>query len=401
MRRQLTLAYPAILSIMLAGCTSESSPTPVLPVNSVAVAKQTADTSIGTYHVIHFFTGGSDGSHPSGGLVRDASGDIFGTASGGSYNDGVVYEIRPSGDESIVHTFNGSDGNNNDPGACLITDDSGNIYGVTGAGGTYNIGVVYKIDAFGQYSVIYNFKGYQYGDGANPSSIVRDSAGNLFGASTAGGSANQGTIFKIDPQGNESILHSFTQAHVFSPTPNLVLAPDGYLYGTALLGGRYSAGGVFKSDLVGNVTTVYSFSVANGYNPAPGLIFDPKGDLYGLTTSGGSFKYGILWRIKPDGVESTLYNFGNGNDGSTPGAGVVKDTWGNLFGTTTKGGEFSRGVIFKITGVGQDKILHNFAPPGGTESASPLLPVSQGTFVGTTLYGGHLANGVVFEWSSR
>lgn len=401
MRRLLVLAYPAILSIVLQGCGTESTPTPVLPTKLVGVAEKSTDPSIGTYHVIHFFTGGSDGSHPSGGLVQGASGDIFGMASGGSYNDGVVYEIDPTGNESIVHAFNGSDGNNNDPGASLIADGSGNIYGVTGAGGTSNAGVVFKIDAFGQYSLVYNFKGSEFGDGAIPSSIVRDSVGDLFGVTLRGGSADKGTIFKIDSQGNESILHSFKQGHVFSPTPNLVLAADGDLYVTALLGGQHGAGGVYKSDLNGDVTTMYSFSVANGYIPVPGLTFDSRGDLYGVTMFGGSFKYGVLWKIKPDGVESALYDFGNGNDGSTPGAGVVRDTWGNLYGTTTKGGEFSRGVLFKVTGVGQDKILHNFARAGGFESASPLLPGSPGTFFGTTLYGGLLQNGVVFEWTSR
>jgi uncharacterized repeat protein (TIGR03803 family) len=149
--------------------------------------------------VLHAFTGGSDGGLPVAGLIADSSGNLYGTASeGGASGLGVVFKLTPGGTETVLHSFTGgSDGKN--PGAGLIADSSGNLYGTTQFGGASNAGVVFKLSPGGTETVLYSFTGGS--DGSEPfAGLIADSSGNLYGTTGKGGvgaSPGNGVVFKL------------------------------------------------------------------------------------------------------------------------------------------------------------------------------------------------------------
>ena len=189
-----------------------------------------------TESVLHSFSG-PDGADPAGGLIFDASGNLYGTTwSGGTGGGGIVFELTPNSDgswkEHVLHAFKGEkDGST--PYASLTLDAAGNLYGTTYFGGAHKNGVVFKLDVSHKFSVIYAFNH----DGANPyAGLTLDDAGNLYGATYAGGLADDGVVFKLAPkQGGGwtySVLHNFEGAPGMNPEGTLVLDKAGHLYGT-------------------------------------------------------------------------------------------------------------------------------------------------------------------------
>jgi uncharacterized repeat protein (TIGR03803 family) len=154
----------------------------------------------GSEDILWKFTGDPDGSNPTGGVVKDKAGNIFGTTLyGGSQNEGAVYEITPSGSETVLYSFcsqpNCTDGEN--PYAGLIIDGEGNLYGTTVNGGEYGEGTAFKITPTGQEAWVYSF---QSGAGTNPyAGLLMDKKGNLYGTTVSGGAHAKGTVFKITP----------------------------------------------------------------------------------------------------------------------------------------------------------------------------------------------------------
>jgi len=158
--------------------------------------------------VLHSFTGGADGANPVAGLIRDSNGNLYGTTEyGGASNNGIVFKVDVKKQETILYTFTGgADGGN--PAAGLIRDADGNLYGTTEYGGASNNGVVFKVDAKQQETVLYSFTGGA--DGANPvAGLIRDASGNLYGTTSTGGNgvpdcvpftqSGCGVVFKLTP----------------------------------------------------------------------------------------------------------------------------------------------------------------------------------------------------------
>lgn len=183
------------------------------------------------------------GAGPSAGVIRDPSGNLYGTTfSGGAWDQGVVFKIDTSGRQTILHSFaGGAQGAN--PHAGVILDQSGNLYGTTERSASYcdgctRNGVVYKLDATGVETVLYTFTGGD--DGGCPyGDMARDAAGNLYGTTSYGGMSGHGVVFKLDTSGHETVLHSFTGG-ADGASPNGVLLDSGNLYGTAYCGGTGS-----------------------------------------------------------------------------------------------------------------------------------------------------------------
>ena len=360
-----------------------------------------------TFTVLYSFTGGADGSSPQAGLVRDKRGNLYGTtAQGGSSANcflgcGVVFKLDTWGNETVLHTFtNTPDGAL--PLAALVRDKTGNLYGTTASGGTSVYGTIFKLDTTGNESVRYSFAGAP--DGAVPEAgLLRDKADNLYGTTFSGGSTdagpqNAGTVFELDGSGDETVLHSFTRSPDGAfPQAGLVRDRAGNLYGTTTFGGSFNRGSVFKLDTTGNETVLHSFTgVLDGAFPQAGLVMDKAGNFYGTTGGPGA---GTVFKLDTSGNETLLYIFADSPDGASPQAGLVIDKAGNIYGTTTTGGSsFLYGTVFKLDTSNNETVLHSFTnTPDGAGPLAGLIMDKAGNLYGTTKAGGSSSHGTVFK----
>jgi uncharacterized repeat protein (TIGR03803 family) len=319
----------------------------------------------GNATVLHSFTG-ADGSFPDAGLIMDLAGNIYGTSSaGGASGGGTVFKLDPSGNETVLRSFSIppcsggpclEDGGS--PLGGLVIDPSGNLYGTTfGGGSILDGGIIFRVDLAGNETVLHRFGfsdsgPFEIPDGMRPAAgMIMDKAGNLYGTTGLGGSADSGTVFKLDPSGNETILYNFTGGSdgVF-PAGDLVADLAGNLYGTTEFGGSAGFGTVFKLDSSGNEILLHSFTGGDGLLPHGGLVRDLAGNLYGTTSDGGAFgRGGTVFKLDSSGNEAVLYTFTGGSDGGGPVGDLVADLAGNLYGTTFFGGAHNAGTVFKLT----------------------------------------------------
>jgi uncharacterized repeat protein (TIGR03803 family) len=358
-----------------------------------------------TFTTLYVFTGGADGGRPSfGGLIRDAAGNLYGTAEiGGAFGFGTVFEVNTTGNEIVLYSFTGTGGDGAYPIGGLVLDSQGNLFGTTFEGGAYGYGAVFKLDSAGTETVLYSFTGAGE-DGAYPGAgLLRNAAGTLYGTTTeGGGSSDGGTVFKLDATGAETILYSFTGGKDggFPSYGPLIQDAAGNLYGTTVAGGASGNGTVFKLNKTGQETVLHSFSGgAKGGHPLAGLTRDVKGNLYGTTGLGGASGRGTVFRLNKTGQETVLYFF-SGLDGASPAGNVIRDATGNLYGTTEGGGADNFGTVFELSKTGKETVLHSFSL--GTDGGLPcagLVRDAAGNLYGTTPVGGFIgySYGIVFK----
>lgn len=375
------------------------------------------------FRVLLQYPNPTDAGGPTGRLIRDEQGNLYGVGGGGPTNRGVAFKLSPNGQETILHIFGtGKDGSH--PVAGLVRDSQGNLYGTTSAGGAHTFGTVFRLTPGGDETILHSFRGEP--DGAAPDAdLLLDAAGNLYGTTWAGGqgctnpygASGCGTVFEITAAGKEKTLYSFADspdgAH---PTAGLVADRDGNLYGTTAQGGtiyarEFPLGTVFRLTPDGQETVLYRFNGSaqnDGQNPNSTLVWDEFGNLYGTTTEGGANGYGTVFRLGPTGVESVLYAFPTSStDGKNPEAGLVRDREGNLYGTAQAGGDETDGcagngcgVVFRLApNNNAETILHSFTDTGdgGCEPNTALALSRDGRLYGTTLFCGTTGNGTIFE----
>jgi len=356
----------------------------------------------GTARILHSFgANATDGQEPYAGVITDSAGNIYGTAQTGGVNGrGTVFKISATGTETILHSFGTSATDGLTPRGGVIIDSAGNIYGTTLDGGANHMGAVFKIDTAGAETILYSFGGGA-NDGWSPTGgLIMDSAGNLYGTTSVGGSGGGGTVFKIG--GGETILHSFDAGNIDGADPygGVIMDSAGNLYGTTTQGGAYFEGTVFKISAAGTETILHSFgaSPTDGRVPTAGLIMDSAGNLYGATTYGGANTSGTVFKIDNAGTETILYSFAaSATDGRLPGpySALIMDNVGSLYGTTANGGvnhmsPLGDGTAFKISAAGTETILYSF----GSSASDGLAPYagltvdSVGNLYGTTMNGG-------------
>ncbi|MGA2687227.1 MAG: choice-of-anchor tandem repeat GloVer-containing protein [Candidatus Korobacteraceae bacterium] len=354
------------------------------------------------------YTNGAEPLYES--LVPGPDGNLYGTTNGaGAHNGGIVFKMTPGGTLTVLYSFCGgsncTDGNAPDTGLTLGSD--GNFYGVTTAAGAKGDGTVFKITPGGDFTLLHTFTG---SDGAEPQgALVLASDGNFYGTTTSGGSHDFGTAFRITPSGAFTTIYNFCSlgscADGSGPFGGLLQGADGYLYGTTTGGGtHFLYGTVFKIGLTGGLTTLHSFAASDGSSPNAKLLQASDGNFYGTTTSGGNtqactFGCGTIFRITAGGSFTSLHSF-DGADGSFVTAGLIQASDGNFYGVAGRGGSSCGcGTIFKITAGGTLTVLHNFAgfPTEGSLPVGGLLEASNGNFYGTTESGGSTGDGSIFS----
>ena len=237
-------------------------------------------------------------------------------------------------------------------------------------------------------------------DGALPNTrLIMDKAGNLYGVTQTGGKFYNGTIFKVDVSGNETVLHTFTEApYGAGPSGRLTMDAVGNLYGTTIGGGAYGFGTIFEFSKGGTYTVLYNFNGGQyGSTPEGGLLYvEGEGSFFGTTFLGGNLKVcssgcGIVYKLAKNSSGWTLtvlHAFNGRPDGTSPYGELTRDAQGYLYGTTQTGGASNVGTIFKVRGR-QEAVVYSFA--GGSDGQFPssgLLLDSAGNLYGTTPSGG-------------
>jgi uncharacterized repeat protein (TIGR03803 family) len=326
-----------------------------------------------TLKTVYAFKNPADGSQPNAGVIRDSAGILYGTTVQGGPSSaacvplgcGEVFRVNPAtGTKMLLHPFQNTDGAR--PVAQLLRDTAGNLYGTTSEGGSAGLGVAFKLDSSGTYTVLHNFTGGTDG-GLPDAGLIHDAAGNLYGTTFNGGANSGGVVYRISATGNFKVLHSFTAGvEGQSSTAPLLRDNSGNLYGETLTGGLL-AGTIFKLAPNGQVTVLYHFSGgSDGGNPSGGLVRDPAGNLYGTTPVAGDLTCstpsgcGVVFKVDMVGNFTVLHTFTGSPDGAFPLGRMVLDTAGNLFGVTGAGGIDNRGTIYKLDTTGVYSVLHSF-----------------------------------------
>jgi uncharacterized repeat protein (TIGR03803 family) len=339
------------------------------------------------------------------------------------------------------------------PEAALIADSAGNLYGTTISGGAYGQGTVFGLSHTKngwKEKALYSFcPNSGCSDGDEPvAGLVRDSAGNLYGTTTGGGSGGFcqeagecGVAFKLTRSGDswtESVIYNFCSAvnctDGVQPVAGLTLDGSGNLYGTTVSGGASSLGCPLGCGTVFELTpsnggwsenVLHSFGgPPDGAGPMAGVIFDKQGNLYGTTYEGGGNQQdGAVFEMTPSNggwAESVIYSFCSAQgctDGVDPLDSLVIDNSGNLYGTTTAGGDIAAcpgqsgapggcGTVFELTpsnGVWNESVLHEFCSAANcSDGESPVAGVtldSKNNLYSTTRYGGKYGDGTVWQLS--
>ena len=386
------------------------------------------DTHATTLTVVHSFANGTDGAAPTTPLIQGKDGNLYGGSGGGPGDGGVFFRTTTAGAMTPLHNyfvwndgvidpilakdgsiyfglqgwsigsgafFNatnldtslyqglGSD-SFGDNITSLLQGADGSFYGTRGEyfAGT-NYGTIFQIIPQSNGPAIYN-EIYYFGnggdgmDGAGPNSMIQGTDGILYGTTAGGGTNNSGTIFSISTNGVFTSLFSFGH----NETPNsLMQATNGILYGTTVYGGQTGGGTIFQIT-TNNATfsTIFSaFNLTNGTRPN-GLVQGKDGYLYGTTSESGATNssYGTIFKITPNGSQSKftkIFSF-NGKDGSRPIANLFQAADGNFYGSTTQGGAYNYGTLFKLS---------NFAAAGSTYSITAPPYSYNGLFYGDTV----------------
>jgi uncharacterized repeat protein (TIGR03803 family) len=332
---------------------------------------------------------GTNGESPVGPPIQATDGNLYGATSvGGTFGWGTVFKITAAGQLTVLHNFVYNDGFG--PESPLVQGSDGNLYGSTPAGGTGLGGTLYEITPQGPFQRLYAFC-IDCAEPSGPSAgLAQGSKGDFYGTSLAGGEYSLGTVFKIKPMGQPTVLYDFgPQASAgIQPNGGLVEDIDGSFYGT-------TPETVFKITPDGALTTLYSFcaqpNCGDGSTPRAGLVEAGNGNFYGTTTLGGASNAGTVFEITPAGELSTLYSFcfqQNCADGSTPQSGLALGSNGKLYGTTNGGGAYGYGTVFQVSLEGELRTLHNFNDTDG-EYPLGIMQATDGNFYGTTMEGGN------------
>jgi uncharacterized repeat protein (TIGR03803 family) len=313
--------------------------------------------------------------------------------------------IRAADAGYSIQLLRGFGSNPKNPQARLLQAKDGRFYGTTEFGGTNGEnGTVFRITPNGDFTAIFSFGGM---NGSRPvAGLIQGTDGHLYGTTAFGGTnGDQGTVFRITTNGVFTSLHSFGGTDGSSPQAPLVQGTDGNLYGSTAFGGGSADNGSFFRITTGGVFTHLFALPSNGRSgksPMGGLVQGGDGNFYGTTALGGTGSDdGTVFRLTSSGGFSSLFSF-NGANGSGPAAGLILGTDASLYGTTEFGGANNdNGTVFKITQAGAFTLLHSFRGVDGNYPVAELEVGGDGNFYGTTsgdrAFGGTNTFGTIFR----
>ena len=335
------------------------------------VYRLTNGSSGWTLTPLYNFMGGADGQNPgTASVVFGPDGGLYSSTflgGGGCPGSGcgTVFKLWPSRGaspsttwvETMLHRFTGVDGTG--PVGAIIFDHLGNLDGATNAGGFQNGGVIFQLNASSGFQEVVLFHPYGYPG----SSVTMDHAGDLYGTTFDGGTNHFGSIFKLTPSGSgyrATDIYDFTNSGDGAyPKAGVILDQAGNLYGATSAGGSGRGGTIFKLTFSNGTwvySTLYSFAgPSNGRlisGPVGNLVTDSAGNLYGTTFSDGAYGCGAIFKLTPSNgswTYTSLHDFTNGSDGGFPYSNLIIDAHGNLYGTASSGGTSGLGVAFAIT----------------------------------------------------
>jgi len=331
-----------------------------------------------TYMVIYTFTGGADGGTPFSAPIL-FNGNLWGTTNAGGANAaGTIYTVNfKNRKETVLHSFAGGPTDGAGPIAGLTQDANGNFFGVSYKGGAHNFGTVFELKLNGQYTIEHSFAGPP-GEGLGPAGTpIFDPLGNMYGTTYQGGSTKgYGTTWEITKAGVFKTGQNFPVDGAL-PRAGLTLIGTS-LYGTSSGGTTRQYGGAIYVAKVAAPPPLYLFTGgADGSQPMGPVVGDGMGNLYGTTSGGGNGDFGngngVVYKFNiATGVETVLHTF-TGPDGSVPMSGLSWDTQGHLYGTTLYGGAFGYGTVFKVDPAGTLTTVYSFT--GGADGANPIAGV--------------------------
>ena len=370
------------------------------------------------YVVLHQFEK-PDGFGPFAELVQAADGTLYGTGYfGGAQDAGTVFSVKPTGKFAFaaLHAFATTDGLAPATGLALGTD--GDFYGLTAGGGAHGAGTAFRVGASGAFTTLHSFDAAREGSYPYLGRLVQAADGNFYGANQQGGPGGFGTVFRMTPAGQVSVLHAFAGGADDGATPRggMVLAANGFLYGTTLCGGvarktNGCGGTIYRVDpRDGHYNLVYRFSPADQPQAA---LTELDGVLYGTTSAGGDAHHGTIFKFELASHAYTLmHSFAGGvratppnADGAVPMGRLLVASDGNLYGTTSLGGANAAidpngdGIVFRITPAGAYTIVHSFGA-ATTDSARPYAGLVQGrdgNLYGVAHNGAYQSEGTIYR----
>jgi uncharacterized repeat protein (TIGR03803 family) len=373
-----------------------------------------------TYSVVYNFAGAPDGEIPNGRLVEDAAGNFYGvTRAGGTAKKGTIFKLDNSGNETVLYSFTGKVDGGAPVGLFLDTD--GTLYGTADSGGdlscklsTTGCGTLFKLSTSNVLIVLHSFT--DGSDGAYPNDALVSINGVLYGTAVDGaGTAfceGCGLIFKVTKGGKFSVVYPFTGGADGYGPDDLIRNAAGNLYGAASFGGTGTYGTVFEYDTAGNLLILHSFNGgAGGANPYGRIIRDVNGNIHGTTYAGGDTECdptvgcGLLFRLDTSGTEAVLHTFRSYPYGNSPFSNLL-DVNGSLYGTTDGGGDSSCfpathgcGVLFNFGNAGEYSVIHAFTGGDDGGFVGDLTLASDGSIYGTAAGGGTGQAGVIFKYT--
>lgn len=400
----------------------------------------------------------TNGEMPAASLLRDAAGNLYGTAVyGGTHGTGTVFELAAQAGGGytfkVLSEFGGADGAN--PYGTLVMDGHGNLFGTAVYGGLYGNGTVFELSPSpaGGYTLkrLHHFSAFTSttsgmqgvnNDGANSyAGLLLDAGGDLFGTCNVGGRYGNGTIYELIPDGaggySFKTLRSFSAlsqaaSNLDGANPYAALAadPNGSLYGTTYYGGPNGQGTVFMLSPDGSGGWVFrrlhSFTFADGHLPVGSVTLDANGDLFGTTPFGGANGTGTVYELEATGggdyTFRKLHAFsaldtdtGANRDGFRTYATLALDGQGNLYGAASQGGTYAAGTVFELeagpAGAFTFRTLSDFSPITSYLNGQQSVPINNdgldsfggvilddiGNLFGTAQNGGPGGGGTVFE----